>query len=39
VPVGKEESSYFVIFRKDTPLQDVVKKEISTVHIACTEPE
>lgn len=28
LPVGKEESSYFVIFRKGTPNEDVYKKEI-----------
>jgi ureidoglycolate lyase len=29
LPVGKKESSYFVIFRKGTPHEDVVKKEIT----------
>jgi ureidoglycolate hydrolase len=28
LPVGKKESSYFVIFRKGTPNEDVYKKEI-----------
>jgi len=28
LPVGNEESSYFVIFRKGTPNEDVYKKEI-----------
>lgn len=28
IPVGKKESSYFVIFRKGTPQEDVTKKEI-----------
>jgi len=33
LPVGKEESSYFVIFRKGTPLEDVEKKEIKKIEI------
>jgi ureidoglycolate hydrolase len=33
LPVGKEESSYFVIFRKDTPNEDVYKKEITEFEI------
>ncbi len=28
LPVGREESSYFVIFRRNTPHEDVVKKEV-----------
>ena len=31
IPVGKKESSYFVIFRRGTPAEDVVKKEIPAV--------
>ncbi|MBI2619836.1 MAG: ureidoglycolate lyase [Ignavibacteriales bacterium] len=31
IPVGKRESSYFVIFRKGTPQEDVIKKEIPRV--------
>lgn len=31
IPVGKDESSYFVIFRKKTPQEDVVKKPIEIV--------
>jgi ureidoglycolate hydrolase len=33
LPVGKDESSYFVIFRKDTPNEDVEKKKIKTIEI------
>ena len=33
LPVGKTESSYFVIFKKDTPNQDVYKKEIEEFEI------
>lgn len=33
LPVGREVSSYFVIFRKGTPFEDVEKKEISPVVI------
>jgi ureidoglycolate hydrolase len=33
LPVGKEESSYFVIFRKGTPNEDVEKKNIKTIEI------
>ncbi len=33
LPVGKEESSYFVIFRKSTPREDVEKKEIRKIEI------
>jgi ureidoglycolate hydrolase len=29
VPVGKQESSYFVIFRRGTPLEDVEKKKVN----------
>ncbi len=32
-PVGKNESSYFVIFRKGTPHEDVEKKNIKTIEI------
>ena len=32
-PVGKEESSYFVIFRKGTPHEDVEKKETRSIGI------
>ncbi|MCB0731811.1 MAG: ureidoglycolate lyase [Ignavibacteriae bacterium] len=28
LPVGRDQSSYFVIFRKDTPQEDVYKKEV-----------
>lgn len=28
LPIGKEQSSYFVIFKKETPKEDVDKKEI-----------
>jgi len=31
--VGKDESSYFVIFRKGTPHEDVEKKNIKTIEI------
>ena len=33
LPVGKKESSYFVIFRRMTPHEDVEKKEISPVEL------
>ena len=33
LPVGKKESSYFVIFRKGTPQEDVAKKSIATAVI------
>ncbi|MDO8550219.1 MAG: ureidoglycolate lyase [Ignavibacteria bacterium] len=33
LPVGKDESSYFVIFRRGTPYEDVEKKEIKTIEI------
>ena len=33
IPVGKKKSSYFVIFRKGTPQEDVTKKEIREVLI------
>lgn len=33
LPVGKEESSYFVIFRKGTPNEDVYKKEIKEIEL------
>jgi len=33
LPVGKDESSYFVIFRKETPDLDVYKKEIEEIEI------
>ena len=34
LPVGKPASSYFVIFRKGTPQEDVEKKQIDPVRIA-----
>lgn len=33
LPVGKKESTYFVIFRKNTPHEDVAKKNIVKVEI------
>jgi ureidoglycolate hydrolase len=33
LPVGKTESSYFVIFRKGTPFEDVEKKSISKIEV------
>ena len=33
LPVGKNKSSYFVIFRKGTPHEDVEKKEIKKIEI------
>ena len=33
LPVGKEKSSYFVIFRRGTPHEDVEKKEIKKIEI------
>lgn len=33
LPIDKMESSYFVIFRKGTPLEDVEKKEIKKIKI------
>lgn len=33
LPVGKNESSYFVIFRKNTPHEDVEKKATESVEI------
>ncbi len=37
LPVGKKESSYFVIFRRNTPHEDVEKKAIPTVEIVFKE--
>ena len=34
LPVGRQEASYFVIFRKGTPHEDVEKKSIPRVEIA-----
>jgi ureidoglycolate hydrolase len=34
LPVGKDQSSYFVIFRRGTPHDDVEKKTITPVEIA-----
>ncbi|HEX9006952.1 MAG TPA: ureidoglycolate lyase [Bacteroidota bacterium] len=34
LPVGRTHESYFVIFRRRTPYEDVEKKQIATVHIA-----
>jgi len=33
LPVGRKESSYFVIFRRNTPQEDVEKKSISKIGI------
>ncbi|UCE07334.1 MAG: ureidoglycolate lyase [bacterium] len=33
LPVGRKESSYFVIFRRNTPQEDVEKKEVTTIEI------
>ncbi|MDP4192776.1 MAG: ureidoglycolate lyase [Bacteroidota bacterium] len=33
IPVGKEESSYFVIFRRNTPKEDIEKKSIQTIEL------
>ena len=33
LPVGKNESSYFVIFRKGTPFEDVEKKPVSKIEV------
>jgi ureidoglycolate hydrolase len=33
LPFGKDQSSYFVIFRKGTPHEDVQKKEINPIEI------
>lgn len=33
IPVGKKEATYFVIFRKGTPREDVEKKQIDAVSI------
>ncbi len=37
LPVGKNEATYFVIFRKGTPHEDVAKKSIDPVQILVTE--
>lgn len=37
LPVGKKESTYFVIFRKGTPHEDVFKKPIDPVQIHSPE--
>jgi ureidoglycolate hydrolase len=37
LPVGKKEATYFVIFRKGTPHEDVVKKSIDPVQIQMPE--
>ncbi len=34
LPVGKKQSSYFVIFRRNTPFEDVEKKSLKPVEIA-----
>jgi ureidoglycolate hydrolase len=33
IPVGKEESTYFVIFRRNTPSEDIEKKSIQTIEL------
>ncbi|RJP61356.1 MAG: hypothetical protein C4543_03600 [Ignavibacteriales bacterium] len=33
LPIGKEESSYFVIFKKGTPNEDVYKKDIKEIEL------
>lgn len=33
IPVNTEESSYYVIFKRNTPYEDVEKREIQPVHI------
>lgn len=33
LPLNKEQSSYFVIFRKGTPVEDVEKKDISPIYV------
>ncbi|MGE5409363.1 MAG: ureidoglycolate lyase [Clostridiales bacterium] len=33
IPVGKDESSYFVIFRRNTPKEDIEKKSIQTIEL------
>ncbi|KUG27019.1 hypothetical protein ASZ90_003124 [hydrocarbon metagenome] len=33
LPVGKKDSSYFVIFRKGTPNEDVYKKDIEEIEL------
>lgn len=37
LPVGKRETTYFVIFRKGTPHEDVMKKPIDPVQILMPE--
>ena len=37
LPVGKNEATYFVIFRKGTPHEDVMKKPIDPVQILMPE--
>lgn len=37
LPVGKKQATYFVIFRKGTPHEDVMKKPIDPVQIMMTE--
>jgi ureidoglycolate hydrolase len=37
LPVGKKEATYFVIFRKGTPHEDVMKKPIDPVQILMPE--
>ena len=37
LPVGKNEATYFVIFRKGTPHEDVMKKSIDPVQIHMPE--
>lgn len=34
IPVAKEQSSYYVIFRKGTPHEDVVKKDVAPFQIS-----
>ena len=33
IPVGKKESSYFVIFRRGTPFQDIEKRSVKPINI------
>ena len=37
LPVGKKEATYFVIFRKGTPHEDVMKKTVDPVQILLPE--
>jgi ureidoglycolate lyase len=34
LPVGRDQATYFVLFRRRTPQRDVIKKEIPPMHVS-----